>query len=60
MAPRPKPGFVAETPRQDGSQGRVGRAPEDTLSNGEIDNSDPNNPPVDSANSTNDQKGLGK
>jgi hypothetical protein len=58
MTPRdPKPGFIAETPRQDGSQGRVGRGPTDTLSNGEIDTSDPNNPPVDSPNSTNDQRG---
>ena len=51
-----KPGFVAETPRQEGSQGRVGRAPGDTVSNGEIDTSDPNNPPVDAPNSTNGQK----
>jgi hypothetical protein len=58
MAPRPKPGFVAETPRQEGSQGRLGRAPEDTLPNGEIDTSDPNSPPIDAPNSTNDQKGL--
>lgn len=58
MAPRPKPGFVAETPRQDGAQGRVGRAPEDRLSNGQIDTSDPNNPPAGSPDSTNDRKGL--
>ena len=46
MPGREKPGFVAETPRQEGSQGRVGRSANDTLSNGEIDSSDPNNPPV--------------
>jgi hypothetical protein len=48
MSPHAKPGFVAETPRQEGAQGRVGRSVNDTLSNGEIDNSDVNNPPVGS------------
>jgi hypothetical protein len=42
----PRRSFVAETPRQDGAQGRVGRGPGDTLSNGEIDSSDPGNPPA--------------
>jgi hypothetical protein len=51
-----RPGFVAETPRQDGAQGRVGRSADDTLSNGEIDASDPNNPPVDPPNRANDRK----
>jgi hypothetical protein len=46
MSTPKKPGFVAETPRQEGAQGRVGRGPEDTILNGEIDASDPNNPPV--------------
>lgn len=45
--PAPKKTFVAETPRQEGAQGRVGRGPGDTVSNGEIDNSDRNNPPVE-------------
>ena len=52
---KPIPAFVAETPRQEGAQGRLGRGPRDTLPNGAIDASDPNNPPVDAPNSTNDQ-----
>ena len=32
---------VAETARQEGAQGRTGQAPEDTVSDGEIDASDP-------------------
>jgi hypothetical protein len=55
MSAPKKPGFIAETPRQEGAQGRVGRASGDTVSNGEVDVSDPNNPPVDAPNSTNNQ-----
>ncbi len=58
MTPPKKPDFVAETARQEGAQGRLGRGPDDTLSNGEVDSSDPNNPPTD-ANSTHQQKPKG-
>jgi hypothetical protein len=32
---------VAETARQEGAQGRTGKAPNDTVSDGEVDASDP-------------------
>jgi len=32
---------VAETARQEGAQGRTGKGPQDTVSDGEVDASDP-------------------
>ena len=32
---------VAETARQEGAQGRTGKGPDDTVTNGEVDASDP-------------------
>ncbi len=32
---------VAETARQEGAQGRLGKSPGDTLSDGQVDSSDP-------------------
>ena len=36
-----KPAAPAETARQEGAQGRVGKTPSDTLSDGAVDVSDP-------------------
>jgi hypothetical protein len=36
------PAPAAETARQEGAQGRTGKSPADTLSDGQVDSSDPN------------------